>query len=130
MTILPVENFGSSVEPHRACCFCPAASRRPGTPLDLRVEHLRVSKDRTSLRYNGFLTLEGLPPEVHDQRLGNRSALDWVVDQYRIERAKDGPITSDANHDDDPDSILRLIGQVVTVSVETMGIVRALPPLA
>ena len=50
---------------------------------------------------------------------------------YRVERAKDNPdeIISDPNRADDPDYILRLIGQIVTVSVETVKIVRRLPDL-
>ena len=102
-----------------------------GVPLDLRVEHMKLSKDKTAMVYNEYLTLEGLPPEVQEYRLGNRSALEWVIDQYRVERAKENPdeIVSDPNRADDPEYILRLIGQVVTVSVETVKIVRSLPPL-
>lgn len=68
---------------------------------------------------------------MHTYRLGNRSALDWVIDQYRVERAKDDPdtILSDPNRADDEEYIVRLIGQVVTVSVETMKLVAALPAL-
>lgn len=46
-------------------------------PLDWRVEKKRLSKDRTQLRYNGFLTLDGSPAASFDYRLGNRSALEW-----------------------------------------------------
>ena len=54
----------------------------PGEPLDWRVEKMRLSKDKTCIRYNDFLTLAGIPPETFDYRLGNRSALDWVINQY------------------------------------------------
>jgi predicted helicase len=102
-----------------------------GVLLDFRVERMKLSKDKSALIYNSFLTLEGFPAEVHDYRLGNRSALEWVIDQYRVERAKSDPdqIASDPNRADDPEYILRLIGQVVTVSVETVKIVRSLPSL-
>lgn len=102
-----------------------------GVPLDLRAERMKLSKDRTALIYNRFLILEGLPPEVHEYRLGNRSALEWIIDQYRVRRAKDDPekILSDPNRADDPEYILRLIGQVVAVSVETVRIVKTLPPM-
>ena len=33
---------------------------------------------------NDSLTLAGIPPEVFDYRLGNRSALEWVIDQYQV----------------------------------------------
>lgn len=63
--------------------------------LDYRVERMKLSKDKASLFYNDFLTLSGIPPEVFEYRLGNRSALEWAIDQYRVKRDKKGDITSD-----------------------------------
>jgi predicted helicase len=100
-----------------------------GVKLDWRVEAMKLSKDKTSLFYNDFLTLSGIPPEVFDYKLGNRSALEWVIDQYRVTRDEKGNITSDPNRMDDEEYIVRLIGQVITVSLETQKIVNSLPPL-
>lgn len=61
--------------------------------------------------------------------LGNRSALDWIVDQYQVSTDKRSGITNDPNRDDDPTYIVRLIKKVVTVSVETVGLTPR-PPLA
>ena len=101
----------------------------PGMQVDLAVERMKFSKDKTRLRYNGFLTLEGIPAGVFDYRLGNRSALEWVVDQYRVKVDKRSSIVNDPNRLEDPEYILRLIGQVITVSLETMDIVNRLPSL-
>ena len=60
----------------------------PGKPLDWRVEKMRLSKDKTQIVYNDFLTLDGIPPKVFEYRLGNRSALEWVIDQYRVKTDK------------------------------------------
>jgi len=68
-------------------------------------------------------------PEALAYRLGNRSALAWVIDQYRVERDADGELFSDPNRPDDEEAIVRLVGQVVTVSVKTMKLVRELPEL-
>jgi predicted helicase len=68
-----------------------------------------------------------IPPEVFEYRLGNRSALDWVIDQYQVSTDKRSGITSDPNRPDDPEYIVRLVRQVVRVSIETVRIVRALP---
>ena len=73
----------------------------PEMPLDWRVEKMRLSKDKTQLRYNGFLTLEGIPAEAFAYRLGNRSALDWVIDQYRVKTDKRSGIVNDPNRADD-----------------------------
>jgi predicted helicase len=88
-----------------------------------------LSKDKTTLIYNQFLTLSGIPKETYDYRLGNRSALEWVIDQYQISTDKRSGITNDPNRDKDKEYILRLIGQVITVSLETVRIVKALPEL-
>ncbi len=97
--------------------------------LDWRVEAMKLSKDKASLVYNDFLTLSGIPPEVFDYKLGNRSALEWVIDQYRVTRDEKGNIASDPNRMDDEQYIVRLIGQVITVSLETAKIVKALPKI-
>jgi predicted helicase len=60
-------------------------------------------------------------------RLGNRSALDWVIDQYQVSKDKRSGIRSDPNRADDVEYIVRLVGQVVRVSVETVKIVEGLP---
>ena len=91
---------------------------------------MKLSKDKTQLVYNDFLILGGIPPEVFDYRLGNRSALDWIVDQYQVSTDKRSGIVNDPNRPDDPEYIVRLIGQVTTVSLETVKIVKGLPPLA
>jgi predicted helicase len=104
-------------------------TEKAGEKLDWRVTKMRLSKDKTSLIYNQFLTLSGIPPEVYEYRLGNRSALEWVIDQYQVSTDKRSGISNDPNRAEDPQYILRLIGQVITVSLETVKIVRALPPL-
>ncbi len=99
----------------------------PGVPLSYHVEKMRLAKDKTALQINDSLTLAGIPPKVSEYRLGNRSALEWVVDQYRVSEDKRSGIRSDPNRIDDPQYIVRLVGQVVRVSVETVGIVEGLP---
>jgi predicted helicase len=87
---------------------------------------MKLSKDKRSLIYNDFLTLSGIPPEVFEYRLGNRSALEWIIDQYQVSTDKRSGITNDPNRPDDPQYIVRLIGQVITVSLETVQLVRRL----
>ena len=102
----------------------------PGLPIDWRVEKMRLSKDKTQLKYNDFLTLDGIPPEVYAYKLGNRSALEWVVDQYRVKTDKRSGIVNDPNRADQPRYIVDLVGRVITVSLRTVGIVEKLPALS
>ena len=101
----------------------------PGKPLDWRVEKMKLSKDKTEIKYNDFLTLDRIPAKVFDYRLGNRSALEWVIDQYRVKTDKRTQIVNDPNREDDPQYIVKLIGKVITVSLETVEIVEGLPDL-
>ncbi|RKU31938.1 DNA helicase [Candidatus Poribacteria bacterium] len=101
----------------------------PDVPLNWRVEKMKLSKDKTALIYNDFLTLSGIPPKVFDYRLGTRSALEWIVDQYRVKTDKRSGIVNDPNRTDDPQYIVKLIGKVITVSLETVDIVNKLPAL-
>jgi predicted helicase len=99
-------------------------------PLSYRVEHkMRLAKDRRSLKVNDSLTLGGIPPETFEYRLGNRSALEWVVDQYQVTEDKHSGIRSDPNRADDPEYIVRLVGQVIRASLETVKLVKSLPAL-
>lgn len=80
-----------------------------GMPLSYRVEDkMRLSRDKLSLTVKPSLSLAGIPPAALEYRLGNRSALEWVVDQYQVSTDKRSGITSDPNRDDDPEYIVRL----------------------
>ncbi|MBZ5581310.1 MAG: hypothetical protein LAQ30_03740 [Acidobacteriia bacterium] len=102
-----------------------------GKTLDADLSDARDIPNLLNLFY------EHTEPAIHEfeqaveefgkHRLGNRSALEWVVDQYRVTEDERSGIRSDPNREDDPQYIVRLVGQVVRVSVETVRIVRGLP---
>ena len=110
-------------------------------PVDYRVEKMRPlkrvqSKDGDyrifdSLQYNDTLTLRGIPAEAFRYRLGTRSALEWVIDQYRVKTDKRSGIVSDPNAwSENEQYIVDLVGRVVRVSVETVRIVDGLAGLS
>ena len=98
-------------------------------PLNWRVEKMKLSKDKKQIRYNDFLTLDGIPAKTFDYQLGNRSALEWVIDQFRVKTDRRSGIKNDPNRPEDEQYIVRLIGKVITVSLETVEIVEGLPEL-
>ena len=101
----------------------------PGQPLTWRVEKMRLSKDKQSVYYNEFLTLEGIPEKAFAYQLGNRSALEWVLDQYRVKVDKRSGIVNDPNRENDQ-YIIGLLQKVIAVSLETVEIVERLPELS
>jgi predicted helicase len=90
---------------------------------------MRLSRDRTELRYNDFLTLKGIPAETFEYKLGNRSALEWIVEQYQVTTDLRSGIVNDPNRPDDPQYILRLVGQIIDVSFNTVRRVKRLSSL-
>ena len=102
-------------------------SKKSREGKEAKEDKMRLAKDRKSLKVNETLTLVGIPAEAYEYKLGNRSALEWVIDQYCVTEDKRSGIRSDPNRAEDPEYIVRLVGQVIRVSVETARIVKSLP---
>lgn len=105
-------------------------------PGDYRVEKMRYGKDkdRTTLHYNDKITVTGIPLEAYDYVVNGKPALDWVVERQCVKTDKDSGIINDANDwavetMKNPKYPLELFLRVITVSLETMKIVRGLPKL-
>ena len=92
-------------------------------------------KDRSAMVVNDWLTLRGIPEGAHRYVVGPRSALEWLLDRYQVRTDKASGIVNDPNdwglelEPPQPDYIPQLVKRIVTVSVETMRIVDALPAL-
>ena len=74
--------------------------------------------------------LHGIPAAAWDYKLGNRSALEWILDQYKESKPKDPTIAEKFNtykFADYKEQVIDLLMRVCTVSVETMKIVNAMP---
>ena len=106
--------------------------------LEERFEFYRVQKlqfgpkkDKTRIKYNGHLTLKGIPEEAHEYQVNGRSALEWVIDRYQVKTDKKSLITNDPNDYcravNNPRYIVDLIKRLVTVSLETQKLVGTLP---
>lgn len=115
------------------------AGNKPLTDADYRVQKMKYGKagkdkDLTTLHYNGKITMTGIPLEAYDYIVNGKPALDWVVERQCVKTDKDSGIVNDANdwalgtmHN--PRYPLELFQRVVTVSLETMKIVKSLPAL-
>ena len=103
--------------------------QNPDVSLNWRVKKMKLSKDKTQIVYNDFLTLDGVPEKAFDYRLGTRSALEWIINQYCVKIDKRSGIVNDPNRADDPQYIVKLIGKVITVSLETVKVIEGLPGL-
>lgn len=101
-----------------------------------RVEKMSFGKgkDRSVIHYNPNITLTNVPLEAYNYAVNGKSAIEWVMERQRVRPDPVSGIVNDANDYanetvGDPRYPFDLLCRVITVSLETMKIVRGLPPL-
>jgi predicted helicase len=90
---------------------------------------LRANKEIGNIQLDSETQLTGVPPQAWAYRLGNRSALEWILDQYKKKTPKDPTIREQFNtyrFADYKEKVIDLLRRVTRVSVETMKIVEAM----
>ncbi|AQX19912.1 hypothetical protein BWD162_007960 [Bartonella sp. WD16.2] len=112
--------------------------------IDDKVSFYRVEKmkfggkrgaiDKSTVIYNAQITMQNIPLEAYDYIVSGRPALEWVMDKQIVKTDKASGIVNDANRYavetiGNPAYPLELFQRVITVSLETMKIVRNLPKL-
>ncbi len=112
---------------------------------DYRVEKMKFAKtrdpetnksvnDKTTVIYNARITIRDIPLEAYEYVVNGKPALEWVMERQSVSTDKDSGIVNDANlwateTMGNPRYPLDLFLRVITVSLETMKLVRALPKL-
>ena len=102
---------------------------KPGTVLR---PILRSDRENHAVTVDARTRLTGIPAQAWDYRLGNRSAIDWVLDQHKEKKIKDPTIAAKFNtyrFADYKESMVALLARVVRVSVETVAITEAMTAL-
>lgn len=94
----------------------------------------RNSIDKSTVIYNANITMQDIPLEAYDYVVNGKSALEWVMERQCVKTDKESGIENDANRYaietvGNPAYPLELFQRVITVSLETMKIVRSLPAL-
>jgi predicted helicase len=94
---------------------------------------LKPDKEGGRIIVDSETTLTGIPPEAWDYRLGNRSALEWILDQYKEKKPKDPTIREKFNtyrFADYKEKVIDLLMRLTTVSVRTVAVVEAMSKVA
>ena len=107
----------------------PTTSRRSEEKPALKPR-LKAVKETGTIEIDATTTLTGIPAAAWDYKLGNRSGLEWVLDQWKEHKISDPTVAAKfntyhfANH---KEQVIELLQHVCTVSVETIKIVRSFP---
>lgn len=128
------------VEPYAGCRILLAPLTNRGDEISYLIDDkMRFGKldsktaDKRIIHYNAGITIENIPLEAYDYVVNGKSAIEWVMERYAVKTDPASLITNDPNdwcrEHDDPKYIYNLLLRVITVSLETMKIVRSLPKL-
>lgn len=90
-------------------------------------------KDKTTIIYNNFIRIENIPLKAYEYVVNGKSAVEWIMDRYKIKVDKDSGITNDPNEwvmeHGKQGYILDLLLSVVNLSIKTIDIMNNLPKL-
>lgn len=128
------------VEPYAGCRILLAPLTNRGDEISYLIDDkMRFGKldsktaDKRIIHYNAGITIENIPLEAYDYVVNGKSAIEWVMERYAVKKDPASLITNDPNdwcrEHDDPKYIYNLLLRIITVSLETMKIVRSLPKL-
>ncbi|NJO76654.1 MAG: N-6 DNA methylase [Leptolyngbyaceae cyanobacterium RM1_406_9] len=104
----------------------------PAKPIKRTTPKAKLKADKTEgkIILDTETTLEGIPAVAWDYKLGNRSALEWILDQYKEKTPKDPTIAKLFNtykFADYKEHVIDLLQRVCTVSVRTMELIQQMP---
>ena len=88
---------------------------------------MKADKNASVIILDEQTELYGIPTEAWNYKLGNRSALEWILDQYQERKPKDAEISKQFDtyrFADYKEQVIDLLQRVCTVSVETMKILE------
>ncbi|WP_168381981.1 DEAD/DEAH box helicase [Acinetobacter indicus] len=125
-----------TVEPYKAKLDLGGKSLKQLEDKDFYVTKMKFPKkdQKDTVVYNNAITIREIPLEAYDYVVNGKSALEWVMERQVVSTHKDSSIVNDANDwaietMGDAKYPLNLFLRVITVSLETMKIVRSLPKL-
>ena len=131
---LPLASLGRNGDGdriHGGDCKDGARETRANTIKKMRFGGTPQKPDRSRIVCNATLTLSGIPKAAYDYQVNGKSAIEWIMDRYQYRKDKDSDIVNDPNtNSTTPDYIPSLLKRVVTVSLESVAIVQALPNIS
>ena len=90
----------------------------------------RGQPDKSTIIYNHQITLSGIPTQAYDYIVNGKSAIEWLMDRYKITLDKDSGIQNNPNdYSEDPQYIIKLFKQVTHLSVESAKLIKSLSEL-
>ena len=115
----------------------PADATALGLDIEITKEDYAVSKmrfkkvgkdnDKGTIIFNDYITISNVPERAYEYVVNGRSAIEWIMESYRVKTDKDSGITDDPNTYGDEKYIFNLLISVISVSLKTLDLIDSMP---
>ena len=96
-----------------------------------KIKFDKKYKDKSVIIFNDDITISNIPEKAYQYIVNGKSAIEWIMDQYRIKTDKKSGIIDNPNdYSNDPKYIFNLLLKIINVSVQTVDLINQIPPLA
>ncbi len=93
----------------------------------MRFRKIGKENDKSTIIFNDHITIGNIPEKVYKYVVNGRSAVEWIMESYRIKTDKDSGITDDPNTYGDSKYIFNLLISVINVSLKTLDLIDSMP---
>ena len=102
------------------------------TKEDYTVNKMRFKKngkdnDKGTIIFNDYITISNIPERAYEYVVNGRSAIEWIMESYRVKVDKDSGIIDDPNTYGDEKYIFNLLISVINVSLKTLDLIDTMP---
>ena len=102
------------------------------TKEDYSVSKMRFQKsgkdvDKSTIIFNDYITISNIPERAYEYVVNGRSAIEWIMESYRIKTDKDSGIIDDPNDYGDEKYIFNLLISIISVSLKTLDLIDSMP---
>ncbi|MBR5362741.1 MAG: DEAD/DEAH box helicase [Oscillospiraceae bacterium] len=99
---------------------------------DYTVSQIKFAKDgkdkkKDTIIFNPYITISGIPERAYEYVVNGRSAIEWIMESYRIKTDKDSGITDDPNTYGDEKYIFNLLISIIDLSIRTQDLLEQMP---
>ena len=105
---------------------------------DFDIKNISFEKDgkkenKQKIIFNSHIVIDNIPLKAYEYILNGKSAIEWILERYRMSTHKDSQITNDPNlwsrEHNDPSYVLNLLLRIITLSIDTLELVNQIPKI-
>lgn len=104
-----------------------AITKEDYTVSKMRFKKVGKDNDKGTMIFNDYITISNIPERAYEYVVNGRSAIEWIMESYRVKTDKNSGITDDPNTYSDEKYIFNLLISIISVSLKTLDLIDSMP---